>query len=219
LPRNTDLAAFIESRIAESVAVKQALLRDRAAIRLISEIAADLAEAFRAGHRLFLFGNGGSAADAQHIAAELVSRFRFDRPALPAIALTVNASCLTAIANDVSYESVFARQIEALAQPGDIALGISTSGNSANVLRAMEVANVKGLRTIGLSGKSGGKLKRCAERCLCVPSDDTPRVQEAHILIGHILCEIVERELFGPAPSRRADAAAPPLQHAIHDGS
>jgi D-sedoheptulose 7-phosphate isomerase len=219
LPPNTDFAAFIESRIAESVAVKQAILRDRAAIALISEIAADFAEAFRAGRKLLLFGNGGSAADAQHIAAELVSRFRFDRPALPAIALTVNTSCLTAIANDVSYESVFARQIEALAHPGDIALGISTSGNSPNVLRAIELANAKGVRTIGLSGQSGGELKRCAERCLCVPSDDTPRIQETHILIGHILCEIVECELFGSAPLQQANNAVRQLQHATRDGS
>jgi D-sedoheptulose 7-phosphate isomerase len=219
LPPSTDFVAFIESRIAESVAVKQAILCDRAATALISEIAANLADAFRAGRKLLLFGNGGSAADAQHMAAELVSRFRFDRPALPAIALTVNTSCLTAIANDVCYESIFARQIEALAYPGDIALGISTSGNSPNVLRAIERANAKGARTIGLSGKSGGELKRCAQRCLCVPSEDTTRIQEAHILIGHILCEIVERELFGPAPLQQAHNAAGQLQHAAREGS
>jgi D-sedoheptulose 7-phosphate isomerase len=212
LAPNAELAKFIETRIAESAAVQQKLLHDAVAIRLLAETAADLAAAFQSGRKLFLFGNGGSAADAQHIAAELVSRFRFERPALPAIALTVNTSCLTAIANDSSYEFVFARQLEALAQPGDVAIGISTSGNSLNVLSAVELANARGLLTIGLAGRSGGELKRCAQRCLCVPSDDTPRIQEAHILIGHIVCEIVERELFGAAPPQASEARADRLQ-------
>ena len=164
---------------------------------MIVDVALFLARSLVRGRKLFLFGNGGSAADAQHIAAELVGKFQLERHALPAIALTVNTSCLTAIANDYSFDEVFARQIEALAAQGDIAAGISTSGNSPNVLHAIERANAQGVTTIGLTGAKGGKLKLLADRCICVPSEDTPRIQEMHILIGHILCEIVERELFG----------------------
>lgn len=192
-----DLNLTVEQRIRESVAVKEALLRDAQLIRLIAEVGGDLAEALRGGHRAFLFGNGGSAADAQHMAAELVGRYLRDRPGLPVMALTVNSSSLTAIANDYSYDEVFARQLEALGTAGDIAIGISTSGNSRNVLLAIEVAKRKGMISVGLTGGGGGQLKGLADRCICVPSADTPRVQEAHILLGHILSEIVETELFG----------------------
>jgi D-sedoheptulose 7-phosphate isomerase len=179
------------------VAVKEALLRDRELIRLVAEVGRDLAAALRAGHRAFLFGNGGSAADAQHIAAELVGRYKLERPGLPAIALTVNTSNLTAIGNDYSFEAVFARQVEALGSAGDVALAISTSGNSRNVVLAIEAAKRKGMASVGLTGQGGGQLKGLVDRCICVPSEDTPRVQEIHILIGHILSEIVETELFG----------------------
>lgn len=181
------------------MAVKLALLEDGAAISSIAGAARDIVEALQRGRKILSFGNGGSAADAQHIAAELVGRFQAERPALPAIALTVNTSCLTAIANDYSFDQVFARQLEALAVAGDVALGISTSGNSSNVVRAIEFANARGLTTIGLSGKNGGNLKRVAHRCICAPSDVTPRIQEIHILVGHILCEIVEQVLFSDA--------------------
>jgi D-sedoheptulose 7-phosphate isomerase len=191
------LEARVQDRIRESVAVKEALLRDRELTRLVAEIGRDLAAALRGGHRAFLFGNGGSAADAQHIAAELVGRYKFERPGLPVVALTVNTSALTAIANDYSFEAIFARQVEALGSAGDMAIGISTSGNSRNVLLAIETARRKDMSSVGLTGQGGGQLKGVVDRCICVPSEDTPRVQEAHILIGHILSEIVETELFG----------------------
>jgi len=173
------------------------LLRDGELIRLVAEVGRDLAAALRGGHRAFLFGNGGSAADAQHIAAEFVGRFKLERPALPVVALTVNTSILTAIGNDYSFDRIFVRQVEALGSAGDVALAISTSGNSPNVPRAVEAAKRKGMASVGLTGQAGGQLKDLADRCICVPSEDTARVQEAHILIGHILSEIVETELFG----------------------
>ena len=155
-----------------------------------------LAGALEAGCKLLLFGNGGSAADAQHIAAELVGRFAFDRPALPALALSVNTSCLTAIGNDYGFDKVFSRQIEALGRPGDVAIGISTSGNSANVLLGVSAARHMGLHAIGLTNQTGGKLREAVDHCICVPSEETPRIQECHILIGHIIAELVEQALF-----------------------
>jgi D-sedoheptulose 7-phosphate isomerase len=143
-----------------------------------------------------LFGNGGSAADAQHIAAEFVGRFAFDRPALPALALSVNTSCVTAIGNDFGFDLVFSRQIEALGKPGDVAIGISTSGNSANVLRALSVAKEMGLHTVALTGEGGGKLKDAVDLCICAPSNETPRIQECHILIGHVISQLVEQAIF-----------------------
>jgi D-sedoheptulose 7-phosphate isomerase len=187
----------VQGCIRESVAVKEALLRDSGLIRLVAEVGRDLAEALRGGRRAFLFGNGGSAADAQHIAAELVGRYKLERPGLPVLALTVNTSCLTEIGNDYSFQAVFARQLEALGSAGDVAIAISTSGNSRNVVLGVEAARRKGIASVGLTGQGGGQLKGVVDRCICVPSEDTPRVQEAHILIGHILSEIVETELFG----------------------
>ena len=153
-------------------------------------------EAYRKGGKVLLMGNGGSAADAQHIAAELVSRFKKERKALAAIALTTDTSILTAIGNDYGFDYVFSRQIEALAQPDDVVIGISTSGNSSNVLLAMKKARELGAKTIGLSGKDGGELVRVSSLCIVVPSNDTPRIQEAHITIGHIICDLVEGALF-----------------------
>jgi len=204
---NQDLERLVQARIEESAAVKLVLLVEEGATTQITEIAKDLVAAFRGGRRLFLFGNGGSAADAQHIAAELAGKYMLNRRALPAVALTTNTSSLTAMANDYAYEEVFARQIEALGSPGDIAIGISTSGDSPNVLRAIETANARGLLTLGLTGKNGGKLKSLAQRCVCVPSEQTPRIQEIHILLGHIFCEIVEQELFAPAPEPAGEFA------------
>ena len=156
-----------------------------------------IAAAFLSDRKLLICGNGGSAADAQHIAAEFVCRFNFERPGLPAMALATNYSMITAAGNDYSFEDVFAREVEANGRGGDIFIGISTSGNSANVLRAMQVCRRKDIFTIGLAG-AGGAIQQAAELCLSVPSECTPRIQECHILIGHILCEIVENTLFEP---------------------
>jgi D-sedoheptulose 7-phosphate isomerase len=155
-----------------------------------------LASALRQKRKLLLFGNGGSAADAQHFSAELVNRFRFDRPGLPAIALTTDSSTLTSIANDSDFESVFSRQIEALGIPGDVAVGISTSGSSPNVLKGIEAARVAGLGTLALSGRDGGKLQPLADLCLTVPHGETSRIQEVHGLLIHLFCEMIEEALF-----------------------
>lgn len=153
------------------------------------------ADALQLGKRIYLCGNGGSAADAQHIAAELIGRFVGERRALPAIALTTDSSALTAIGNDYGYEQVFSRQIEGLAEEGDVLIAISTSGNSSNILRAVSAAHDRGARVIGLSGKSGGELNNTVDLSLVVPSDVTARIQEMHIVIGHLLCALVERQL------------------------
>jgi D-sedoheptulose 7-phosphate isomerase len=188
----------VVNSIEASIAVKQNLLRDSVLVSSIAQVAELCFQALRGGNKLFFFGNGGSAADAQHIAAEFVGRFAFDRPALPALALSVNTSAVTAIGNDYGLDQVFSRQLEALARPGDVAFGFSTSGNSANVLLAISTANRLGLSTVALTGAAGGKLKHAShlDHCLCVPSNDTPRIQECHILIGHIVSELVEQELF-----------------------
>jgi D-sedoheptulose 7-phosphate isomerase len=186
----------IADRIAESIAVKQALLESDSFLSLVGEVAHIIAKSLHDKGKVFFFGNGGSAADAQHLAAELVGRYMRERRALPALALTANASCVTAIANDYGYDLVFARQLEAIGARGDIAIGISTSGNSRNVVRAVEAAKEKGMITVAMTGSDGGQLKPLVDYCLCVASDRTARIQESHILIGHILCEIVEEELF-----------------------
>lgn len=147
--------------------------------------------------KILIAGNGGSAADAQHFAGELVSRFYFDRPALAAIALSTDTSILTAVGNDYGFEEVFARQIQALGQKGDVFIAISTSGNSSNILKAIEQAKLKGLIVIGLTGRTGGKMKAMCDICLCAPSDSTPRIQECHLLIEHSLCACIEETLFG----------------------
>ena len=166
----------------------------------LSDIIADAAriilKAYKAGRKVLLIGNGGSAADAQHIAAELVGRFKLERSGLPAIALTTNTSTLTALANDYGYDSVFSRQVEALANDKDVLIAITTSGTSPNILKAVETAHSKGVVVIALTGKNGGKLKGMADLAIAVPSDNTPRIQEAHITIGHIICHLVEKELF-----------------------
>ena len=163
---------------------------------MIAGVSELLVDVFKRGNKVFLFGNGGSAADAQHIAAEFVGRFAFDRPALPALALSVNTSCVTAIGNDYGFDLVFSRQIEALALAGDMAIGISTSGNSPNVVHALSVARKMGLCSVALTGCTGGKVKGVAEHCICAPSNETPRIQECHILIGHIISELVENTIF-----------------------
>lgn len=179
--------------VRESVALQARLAEDSYVDQLVR--AAELiTQALRATGKLVLFGNGGSAADAQHIAAEFVGRFLRERSPLPALALTVNPSAVTAIANDYGYEEVFARQVRAFGVPGDVACGISTSGNSANVIGGLEAARELGMRTIGLSGADGGRMRAVCDECLCFPSASTPRIQEGHILMGHLICEIVEDE-------------------------
>lgn len=187
---------LVLSSIQNSLSVKNALLLDKEFHALLARVGLRMADALRKGNKILYFGNGGSAADAQHIAAELTGRYLKDRPGLPGIALTVNGSSITAIANDYSYEMIFARQLQALSSVGDVSVGISTSGESASVLKALEVASERGLLTIGMTGRDGGRLKRIVDYCICIPSDDTPRIQESHILVGHILCEIIETTLF-----------------------
>ncbi len=179
-----------------SIATKHDLVHSSVVVSIVAKVSELLIKALRQGNKALLFGNGGSAADAQHIAAEFVGRFAFDRPALPALALSVNTSCVTAIGNDYGFDQVFSRQIEAIARAGDVAIGITTSGNSPNVIRAMTVAKKMQVHTVGLTGRHGGKLKGCTDYCICVPSDETPRIQECHILVGHIISEIVEHEIF-----------------------
>ncbi|MFA6079825.1 MAG: D-sedoheptulose 7-phosphate isomerase [Candidatus Omnitrophota bacterium] len=185
---------LIERSIRASIETKIKLLNDKRTVILIERAAKLIARSIKNGGKLIVFGNGGSAADSQHIAAELVGRFKKERRALGAIALTTDTSSLTALANDYGYESVFKRQVEALAKRGDAALGISTSGNSVNVLEALKLAKKMGLKTISLSGCGGGKLKKTSDISIVIDSGDTARIQESHIMIGHILCQIIEDE-------------------------
>lgn len=188
----------IERIFAESIRVKRAFLRTHAAT--LGTAVQLMVNAFRGGHKLLVFGNGGSAADAQHIAAEFVNRFKIERPPLPAIALTTDSSALTSIANDYSYAAVFSKQVEALGRPGDVALAISTSGNAANVLRAVRACKRLDILTVALTGGNGGKLAAAADLVLCVGATrETARIQETHILAGHVLCELVDAQLFPSA--------------------
>ncbi len=163
---------------------------------LIAEMVTLLVDTFNRGGKLLVMGNGGSAADAQHFVAEIVGRFKMERRGLPAIALSTDTSILTAIGNDYGFDKVFRRQVEALAVPGDLVVGISTSGNSPNVLQALELAREKGCRTVGLLGKDGGGIKNLCDLALIVPTNDTPRVQEGHITIIHIVCDLLEKSMF-----------------------
>ncbi len=160
-------------------------------------LAQRLIETFQIGNKLLIMGNGGSAADAQHFAGEIVSRFRMERPGLPAIALSTDSSIMTAIGNDYGFDRVFSRQVEALAAPGDAVIGISTSGNSPNVHKALEVARQAGCSTVGLLGRDGGSIRELCDIPLVIPSNDTPRIQEGHITVIHILCDLIEQGLFG----------------------
>lgn len=191
-----DFQQRVISSIEGSIAAKERLLGSEEAIAMIVRVSEILIDALQQGNKLLLFGNGGSAADAQHIAAEFVGRFAFDRPALPALALSVNTSCVTAIGNDYGFELVFARQIEALGRAGDVAIGISTSGNSPNIIRALSTAKKMSLYTVALTGGTGGKVRDVGDCCICAPSDETPRIQECHILIGHVIAELVEQTIF-----------------------
>jgi D-sedoheptulose 7-phosphate isomerase len=196
MKQTTEFEHRVRELIEASITTKQGMLRSSEVLVTVAKVGEILVSALKQGNKALLFGNGGSAADAQHIAAELVGRFALDRPALPALALSVNTSCVTSIGNDYGFDQVFSRQIEALARPGDVAIGISTSGNSANVLRAMSAARKIGLHTVALTGHTGGNLRNTVDHCICVPSNEKPRIQECHILIGHIISELVEREMF-----------------------
>ncbi|ECQ9842969.1 D-sedoheptulose 7-phosphate isomerase [Campylobacter jejuni] len=192
-----NLNSYIKEHFRESILVKEQILKDENLITLIKNASLEVIKAYKNGNKTLLAGNGGSAADAQHIAGEFVSRFYFDRPGIASIALTTDTSILTAIGNDYGYENLFARQVQAQGVKGDVFIGISTSGNSKNILKALELCKQKGIISIGLSGASGGAMNELCDYCIKVPSTCTPRIQESHILIGHIICAIVEEELFG----------------------
>ena len=188
---------YIKDQIKKSYETKQALYANEALLDVITEVASRCVALYKTDKKTILAGNGGSAADAQHIAAELVGRYGFDRPSIPSLALTTDTSNLTAIGNDYGYDQVFSRQLAGMGQEGDIFFGISTSGNSQNLINAFEVAKEKGITTVALVGKDGGKMAQMADFSIVVPSDSTPRIQESHILIGHIICDIIEKEIFG----------------------
>ena len=186
----------IRNIIGDSILVKQYILESEDFIQKIREVSSLLIDTFKTGNKVLLCGNGGSAADAQHIAAELSGRFYFDRLPLPAEAMHVNTSYLTAVANDYGYDEVYARYLKGVGQKGDVLIGISTSGNSENIIRAQKVAQEKEMKIISFTGESGGKMKALSDVLLNVPSEVTPRIQEAHIMLGHIVCELVEDALF-----------------------
>jgi len=179
---------------ADSASVKDKFVKSH--LSIIADVSSMIAEAFSEGNKLFLFGNGGSACDASHITAEFVNRFKKDRPGLPAIALNTDMAVLTSIANDYDYSDIFARQLKTFAEPGDIAVAISTSGGSKNIIKAVEVAKKKGLKTIAFTGLKGTKFASKCDYAFVVPSEDTPRIQEVHITLGHVICQIVEEILF-----------------------
>jgi len=186
----------IKSLVSESIAVKNKVLSDANLLNVVGETIPVIIAALKNGNRIYFCGNGGSAADAQHLAAEFSGRFYIDRDALPAEALHCNTSYLTAVANDYSYDLVYARLVKGITQKGDVLIGLSTSGNSANILKAFEVAKEKGVITIGFTGETGGKMKPVSDYLINVPSKDTPRIQESHILLGHIICQLVEEQYF-----------------------
>ena len=186
----------IKELITASISVKQQLLADEKIIATVAQCVDIITVAFKNGNKVLFCGNGGSAADAQHLAAEFSGRFYIDRPALPAEALHCNTSYLTAVANDYSYDMIYARLLQGIGKKGDVLIGLSTSGNSANIMKAFEVAKEKGMINIGFTGTTGGAMKNLSDYLLNVPSTDTPRIQESHILLGHIICQLVEEKLY-----------------------
>jgi len=187
----------IQQIIQASINTKQAILQDPTLLSTIEKTVAAVTTAFKEGNRVYFCGNGGSAADAQHLAAEFSGRFYTDRKALPAEALHCNTSYLTAVANDYNYDVIYSRMIDGIGQKGDVLIGLSTSGNSKNIINAFEVSREKGIITVGFTGSTGGKMKDLSDFLINVPSNDTPRIQESHITIGHILCQLVEENYFG----------------------
>ncbi|QKJ22277.1 phosphoheptose isomerase [Poseidonibacter lekithochrous] len=188
---------YISSQIKKSIMVKEQLLNNSELMDLILKVSLEAVAVYNNGNKTLIAGNGGSAADAQHIAGEFVSKFYFDRPGIPSLALTTDTSIITAIGNDYGYKKLFARQIQANGVSGDMFIGISTSGNSENLIEALIECKEKGIISVGLTGESGGKMAELCDYCIKVPSVETPRVQETHILIGHIICAIVEESIFG----------------------
>lgn len=182
----------IIEQVKDSIKTKEIFIKDTKNLGLLYLAVKKIISCYKKNKKFIIFGNGGSASDAQHFAAELVGRFKRERRALNAIALSTNTSVITALGNDYSFDIIFSRQIEAIAQKGDVVLGISTSGNSENIIRGMKSAKKMGCVTIGLTGLSGGKMKHCVDYCICVPSEDTPRIQELHITIIHIICDLIE---------------------------
>ena len=191
------MTSYINNQIEKSLKLKQDLFHSNEIKQLIQVVSNEIIKAYKNGNKTLIAGNGGSAADAQHIAGEFVSRFYFDRPGLASIALTTDTSILTAIGNDYGYEKLFSRQLQANGIKGDIFIGISTSGNSKNVVEALKYAKENGIITVGLTGQKGGLMKELCDYCICMPSNETPRVQEGHILVGHIICAVVEEAIFG----------------------
>jgi D-sedoheptulose 7-phosphate isomerase len=189
----------IRQIIKASIETKQQVLQNEELLQIVATIAAETANALEAGRRIYFCGNGGSAADAQHLAAEFSGRFYADRKALPAEALHCNTSYLTAVANDYSYDVVYSRLVEGICQKGDVLFGLSTSGNSANIVKAFESAKAMDVITVGFTGLSGGVMKGLSDYLVNIPSTDTPRIQESHIMIGHIICQLVEEKVF-PGP-------------------
>ncbi len=185
--------------IADSIATKQHILQNDSLLQIIQECSDIITKAFEQGNKVLFCGNGGSAADAQHLAAEFSGRFYTDRKALPAEALHCNTSYITAVANDYSYDVIYSRMIDGIGQPGDILIGLSTSGNSRNIVEAFKTAKLKGMTTIGFTGSGGGSMKPISDFLIEVPSKDTPRIQESHIMLGHIICQLVEENYFGHA--------------------
>src|SRR5687768_3698143 len=186
----------ISNIVKASIEVKQQVLSNEALLKTIADVIRVITSAFANGNRVYFCGNGGSAADAQHLAAEFSGRFYTDRKALPAEALHCNTSYLTAVANDYSYDAIYARLIDGIGNAGDVLVGLSTSGNSGNIVKAFEVARAKKIITVGFTGTSGGVMKGLSDHLLNVPSSDTPRIQESHIMLGHIVCQLVEENIF-----------------------
>lgn len=191
----------VREHLNETIAIKHAFLNDRKQVMLLAKVADLCVETYRNGNKILIAGNGGSAADAQHFAGELVSRFNFDRQALPALALTTDTSIITAIGNDYGYEEIFSRQIYANGVRGDLFLAISTSGNSPNILKAIAAARIKGMGVIGLTGEYGGRMLSSCDYCICAPSQSTPRIQECHLAIEHFICAHIELSLFNSEES------------------
>ena len=189
----------VREQLLATVRNLEAMAADAALVEMVATVAGKCSEALRRGNKVLFAGNGGSAADAQHLAGELVSRFAYDRPGLAAFALTTDTSVLTAIGNDYGYEHLFARQVQAVGVAGDVFFGISTSGRSPNILAAMRMAREKGMVTVGLTGRLGGQMPDLCDVLLRVPSDSTPRIQEGHIAMGHAICQIIEATLFPKA--------------------
>jgi len=192
-----ELEQIITEHIRKSISVKESILSSPAVMTSIKDAATATVDAYKKGRKTLIAGNGGSAADAQHIAGEFVSRFYFDRPGIPSIALSTDTSIITAIGNDYGFDRLFERQVHAQGTEGDIFIGLTTSGNSENIVRALHACKEKGIKSIILTGKSGGKTSDLCDICINIPSEETPRIQESHILIAHIICCIVEEELFG----------------------